>query len=306
MSNKPGKHHYLPVFYLKRWATKGDRRLCEFSRPYGGIIKPRRVHPEGTGYLHHLYSMRSQPPELAQQVEEKFYQPVDNAASDALDAMEKLGNDVAWTGRLRSGWTTFLMSMMLRMPEDLAIFKERWRKELFVRREEFGIEYQKRRTQGDPPTFEEYMALAPEEIIEKGLFDSYTYIQRHKEIGARINNMHWYIIKKEHPKFSFLTSDRGIIRLSGIDKPDALIALPIGPMRLFVACNRSAIAHGLSQLPPRELIKRTNLETVQHAVKFAYGIDDGQIPFVRKYFGTAVQRRLADGILSRGTGGSPA
>lgn len=41
--NKPKKHHYILVFYLKRWVTADDR-ICEFSRPYLKVV-PRRTHP---------------------------------------------------------------------------------------------------------------------------------------------------------------------------------------------------------------------------------------------------------------------
>jgi len=46
--SKEGKHHYIPVFYLKQWAGV-DGRVCEFSKPYDRV-KPRRAHPDGTAY----------------------------------------------------------------------------------------------------------------------------------------------------------------------------------------------------------------------------------------------------------------
>jgi hypothetical protein len=50
---KGEKHHYIPQFYLNRWAGT-DGRLCEYSRPYD-IVKPKFVHPSGTGYERGLY-----------------------------------------------------------------------------------------------------------------------------------------------------------------------------------------------------------------------------------------------------------
>jgi Protein of unknown function (DUF4238) len=50
--SKEGKHHYIPVFYLKQWAG-ADGRICEFSRPYDRV-KARRVFPDATAYVHGL------------------------------------------------------------------------------------------------------------------------------------------------------------------------------------------------------------------------------------------------------------
>src|SRR5580692_1218431 len=51
-AGKGDKHHYIPVFYSKEWAGP-DGRLCEYSRPYD-VVKPKRVHPDGTGYVRGL------------------------------------------------------------------------------------------------------------------------------------------------------------------------------------------------------------------------------------------------------------
>lgn len=69
------KHHYIPVFYLRSWATAPDGKLCEFSRPYKTPegqpepdirpipVKAKRVDPNGTGYIEHLYKFhRLKPP----------------------------------------------------------------------------------------------------------------------------------------------------------------------------------------------------------------------------------------------------
>ena len=79
---KGDKHHYSPVFYSKEWAGP-DRRLCEYSRPFK-LVKPKRVHPDGTGYERGLYTVPSNNPRVAEFIErEKF---TDDAAAGAPDA----------------------------------------------------------------------------------------------------------------------------------------------------------------------------------------------------------------------------
>jgi hypothetical protein len=34
--SKQGRHHYIPIFYLKQWA-RDDGMLCEFSKPYDSV-----------------------------------------------------------------------------------------------------------------------------------------------------------------------------------------------------------------------------------------------------------------------------
>ncbi len=35
--SKQGKHHFVPVFYLKQWAG-ADKRICEYKQRYHGVI----------------------------------------------------------------------------------------------------------------------------------------------------------------------------------------------------------------------------------------------------------------------------
>jgi hypothetical protein len=54
-AGKGNKHHYIPVFYTKGWSGQ-DGRVCQYSRPFQfREVKPRRVHPDGTGYIRTRY-----------------------------------------------------------------------------------------------------------------------------------------------------------------------------------------------------------------------------------------------------------
>jgi hypothetical protein len=78
------KHHYIPAFYLKQWAGT-DGRLCEMSGPYD-VVKPKQVHPDGTGYARGLYTLQGLPPEAANVVETRFLKDADNLGAVALRA----------------------------------------------------------------------------------------------------------------------------------------------------------------------------------------------------------------------------
>jgi hypothetical protein len=114
------KHHYLPVFYLKQWAG-ADGRLCQFSRPYDRV-KPKRTHPDGTGYVRGLYAIEDIDPEVINAIETKFLKPADGLAADAL---QDLLNDRPFRrpAPMRTSWSRFVLSLMIRYPEAVAEMK---------------------------------------------------------------------------------------------------------------------------------------------------------------------------------------
>src|SRR4051794_13646690 len=99
-SNPPYRHHYIPKFYLRRWAGP-DGKICQFSRPHR-VVVPLRCHPAATGYLDRAYELQGFAPLLAQQVETEFFKPVDSWASDALMNLEAHGHHAQWDSHLRS------------------------------------------------------------------------------------------------------------------------------------------------------------------------------------------------------------
>ena len=130
------EHHYIPQFYLRRWAGDDDR-ICEFRRPYKKI-NLQRVYPKQTGFLDRLYEKRGVPQSIAQQVEDKFMSPVDNFAAKALDLIETDVDKIKNDAEQRSAWSLFLITLMSRMPEDLAaitaILEDDWKRDLPLHR----------------------------------------------------------------------------------------------------------------------------------------------------------------------------
>ena len=112
----PEKHHYIPVFYLKRWADKdGDGRLCVYSRPYDRV-KANRKHPDATGYEDDLNAIRGADAETEGHLEGRFFLRADNDAARALDILETGRGDLM-DARLRSAWSRFMTTLLHRNPE---------------------------------------------------------------------------------------------------------------------------------------------------------------------------------------------
>jgi hypothetical protein len=123
-SAMPEKHHYIPVFYLKRWADKdGDGRLCVYSRPYDRV-KVNRKHPDATGYEYDLNAIRGADAETEGHLEGRFFLRADNDAARALDILQT-GRCDLMDASVRSAWSRFLMTLLHRNPERVAEWKSR-------------------------------------------------------------------------------------------------------------------------------------------------------------------------------------
>jgi hypothetical protein len=115
-AGKGEKHHYIPVFYLKEWAGT-DGRVCEYSRPFKAV-RPRRSHPDGTGYERGLYTVKD--PRVGEYIEHVFLKITDDAAARVLRMLKALQEqEIVWTSETRSAWSRFILSLMVRIPEHV-------------------------------------------------------------------------------------------------------------------------------------------------------------------------------------------
>jgi hypothetical protein len=227
--SKQGRHHYIPVFYLKQWA-RDNGRLCEFSKPYDRV-KPRRTHPDGTAYVDGLNTVEGLPPAEAQYLETVFFQIADDTAAQALKI---LLSPTPWnlTPKVRSGWSRFIMSLMVRSPEALekykavaaAVFKE-----ALV---DIEASYAKERGPKDPPTYAEYAQLHGPNPAARTIVRTIQTLADNAELGRQINRMRWTVLSVTRPKFELLTSDRPMLLTNGIGPPRGELLMPISPFRL--------------------------------------------------------------------------
>ena len=117
--NPPAKHHYIPVFYLRGWEGP-DARIERFTRPYREIVV-RRVPPTEIGWQKNLYASPETNEAKIQWLEQKFFTKLDNAAAVVLN---KLKGTILPDLNIeeRSIWSTFMMSLLHRTPENLGSY----------------------------------------------------------------------------------------------------------------------------------------------------------------------------------------
>lgn len=295
--SRPKKHHYIPAFYTQRWSITESGEVCEFSRPYRTVV-PKTVHPNGTGYMHMLYELRNFHEEEASQIEELFFKRVDNDAHNALCLMEREGTSANWTDDLRTAWSRFIMTLLLRCPEDLDLFRKGWEASSrdFIQREEPN--YQRDRLPGDPPTLAALMDGQSPFRAELNLLQSYVRMNDNPRVGETIARMRWRVLDFPDADYDFLTSDRPVIRTNGITRHGGHIALPIGPRKLFLALDQTRTPlSAWTHKPTNGLLKEINRQVVSSAVRYVYGSSDQQLPFVRRHFSTVHQKRIAEHLV---------
>jgi hypothetical protein len=279
----PEKHHYIPVFYLKRWAdTGGDGRLCIYSR-WHARVEARRKHPSATGYGLDLYAVRGADAATEGHLEGRFFSAADFDASRALDIIES-GPDAQLDDRLRSGWSRFVMTLLHRNPEAMAKWSVKAAEIAAEAERRFRENYATLRLPTDPETYEEYQRkphghyhAVTAVLLLQALMD-------HKDLGDLLNRMAWVVAPLQSSR-SLLTSDRPLVMTNGLSLPGAHLAMPIGPRRLFVAANELALAQQIVRQGHDELVSMMNDLVVRQARKFVWGFDNSHLQFVEQRLG---------------------
>jgi hypothetical protein len=121
--SKERKHHYIPIFYLSRWASPSDHRLAYFKRERGKLIADR-ISPKNTGYERGLNSLAATQEVTKREVlEDKIFSGViDSHAAPAIAKLvERKGRGIDATTGLHI--VHFLLSLRVRHPDSIAFFR---------------------------------------------------------------------------------------------------------------------------------------------------------------------------------------
>jgi len=281
--SKEGKHHYIPVFYLKQW-TGADGRLCEFSRPYDRV-KPRRVHPDGTGYVRGLNTIPGLPPHEENFLETYFMQLTDNYASRALRIL-LAKTPWKFTDAERSGWSRFIVSLVARNPESverhMAAGKALFEKAL----PDIEADYASRKLPTHPATYEDFAAQHSPNPAGRAGARLLQQVIDSPQIGNWMNQMRWMVLHDARPKHLLLTSDRPVVMTNGISNENSQVILPISPHHVFVATNNAKTENYIRDIMRRrQLIQQINDRVARQSRKFVYGFSDAQLSFVSARLG---------------------
>jgi hypothetical protein len=283
-------HHYIPQFYLKRWA-RPDGQLSVMRLVHGRKVAPSDKYPAGTGYLPDLYRTDGVPDEKAQHLEVGFMSPLDNAANRALERILAL-DESEWDGGDQKAWVVFLLSLMFRNPETVAELKDIISEMWGVGLAELEVDYESRRLPDFPETFAEFIRLIDPAAPQIAATNFIMQTIENERIGPGLVGLHWSVIRTRPSIHPFVTSDRPIVRPLPFADPAAYLALPVDPHTLFLASKRWGLEKELSTYPPSELVDHINYAVISQARQFVWGVDETQIENVRKYIAEVPSKPL--------------
>lgn len=284
------KHHYLPVFYLKQWALQPGERVVEFSRPFGPEVKPRRVHPSGTGYVNRLYASELNGT-VVWDMEREFFSPVD---SRAADAMRKLINGAGLSDADRQAWATFVVSLMCRMPEDVPAVREMRKQVILMFAPAFRRFFDASRPAEETRTFDQLTTEVMETVPEKALITLKRIITNEKLIEM-LCDMRWTVVSLTGDH-ELLTSDRPVTYTKILNSDESHIVLPVGPQHLFIAARNPSTLKRYANLP--KLGSLANQRAVEQARKFVYGSSERQLRFVQNRMSRDKEPQLMQRLLA--------
>ena len=203
--------------------------------------------------------------------------------TEANYALQKLlcGDATPWDSRERSAWTRFILSLRFRNPKAVFIVKSQmvalWQAIL----ENMKRNYDTVHYEGDPSSFEEFVARTSAEAPLKAAMQLLQEIIDNPRVGPTIFQMQWSRVSLAASRISLLTFDRPLDMPHGLGERDAYIALPIGPRMLFVAGHDGASPRRLAALDPTSIVRNVNMAVVHQARQFVWGMDESQLPFVQ-------------------------
>ena len=249
------KHHYVPKFFLKRWANAVGK-VNVFQIRDGRIFSQARS-PEYTGFERDLYGLVTNALGIDQDhLEKRLFGPIDNNAALVLNKLEQhevLSEDE------HIAWTFFLSSLRMRQPDVLA----------FLRNDGIArmkADLAKRDAMTLPPdatSTEDWFARAyPGGIETVTLTNWLPQMILHDEITAAFGELRWWIREFDAHQPALLLSDLPLHWEGGLKLNGFMIQLPIGPRRVFFGARSEATEQKLDAIPPLDLIRRINRTTL--------------------------------------------
>ena len=297
--NPPLNHHYIPQFLLHEWTVGG--KLHRFQKPTPGKIVEHRKPTRAVGFRERLYEIPEYPPETAQSIEQGFMKTLDDTAAIAHKLL--LNNDFTDLDQSnRSAWTRFLLSLMLRTPDNLAAYKAGFTAVYDTPTPDIQAKYEAQKAPHDPPTAEEFLKLHQPMAPLTAALTQLPHVMQNEGLGQHIIKMGWSVA--DVSRGTFLISDDPLITSNGLGNDIGHIVLPISPTKLFIATNNKKTLDTIIAMGDRELVKTANAQIVGRARHFVGAHDASQRRFIENRFGLAPQTSIAK-LFARKYGAAP-
>jgi hypothetical protein len=230
------RHHYVPQFLLRQWATNGRFIGYYYEAASGRVIENTRATVASACQIADLNTYFGVHASQRDWPETGFFTPcVDTPAATALQVMLKSGVS-ALTAEQRTDWARLLISFGVRTPETLRDMGPKETKKAFALVEA--------RAKGPPDAERRVSAMIQQGMptLERNFPLNFAMdLSTDPAKLSAVNSMTWWIRRWTRP--SILIGDRPLLTSPRapypcgipLDHPSCLIALPIAPNTVFFA-----------------------------------------------------------------------
>lgn len=231
-------HHYIPIFYLKKWADKDTGKIKKYSIPYD-MIKERSVFPSGTSFEKDLYSRSNLPKGLQDSLETSFLQKIDD---DAAKVHEKLINNIIpKSDEDRSDWVRFIFSIVHRTPERIKITSQKYNE--YMGHLKNFIENSDKISQD----IKDKMLIKLPKMVDESFNHLITILHNPERSGNLLINQEWKVL--EFSCDSIITSDHPIVigMYNGHLDFRGVMLMAISPKHLFLSSQNTRILNEMEK-----------------------------------------------------------
>lgn len=279
--NEPRNHHYIPEFYLSRWA-RADGRVAVFSRPRFKVSVSWRT-PEYTGYEPGLYSLVGASPEVAQILEKIFMARVidDEAAKALAFVIDHKGRGMTADHAVRI--VHFILSLRARHPAAIDLIRREGERVLLAELESDPSQYEALRGPDDPPDLKTFaMQRFSLKIQNFGLLQLPELITN-KDFVLRVSGMHWRMVDCSSAGIDLVTGDRPAYIKGSLIEGQCLVLLPASPTLLLVLATDVHLLNAATRGRPPDVVRRANIACISHAAQRVYATGERHRPAIEKY-----------------------
>ncbi len=258
------KHHYVPQFLLRRWANQNGK-LQVFSRRQGRIICTERA-PRSTGFVDDLYAIAANIFGIQKDlIERKLFGKIDNDAAVALGHIEA---HQALNVDQQIAWLFFLSSLRVRQPDMLRFLRttalNHVRRKIAAQRNLSSLDI------AETPEAAWFEQNFPGNLEARSLTSWLPRMITHDGVLCNFENLLWFTreFSAEAPKL--LLADMPLHWDTGLEDPDLVVQLPLGPDRILLGTRTESAKLFLNQISVPELVERANRATLASSVEFIW------------------------------------
>lgn len=236
-----------------------------------------------TGWVENLYWIPGVTKETQQNVEKIFMGAVDTKAAQARDMM--LGDVVPVQPELRHGWSRFLLSLMIRTPDEVKAFKYRVKQDMQTYNPEYQEKYDAIRREDWPATLEEWIQKSNPTMPERTAVLLLTKLIQNENVLRTFMRAEWWLLDTSSVQRKLLTSDHPLIMTNGLGRPDGHFAIPISPRKIFIAFVTQEFGRALRNLPTSRIVREINDAVIGQGRRSVYAFDEESTRVVKRRMG---------------------